>query len=219
MSLVPWRVRNFLAQNFPLAYHLAVAPRRVHSADYWDERLAASWDSPVRNRPGKNRLVESLTSPDDRILDVGCGNGGLLRHLKERGYGKLHGLEHSAYACRRLSAEGLAMTNGSLLDMASQNTATGGEPFEVVIASQVLEHVIRRDRFLREIKAVLGPAGRVLLFVPNNRLNPLSEPEHVAVYTAKTLTRFLRRHFTEVAVSPIDDEGAPVLFAQAQGAR
>lgn len=213
MSIIPWRVRNFLAQNFPLAYHLAVAPGRVNSADYWDSRLAATWDNPVRNRPDKNRMIESLTSPEERILDIGCGNGGILRHLKSRGYDRLCGLEHSAYACQRLIAEGIAMINGSLLDIPADT-----EPFDVVIASQVLEHIIRRGRFMRELKTVLRPGGRVLVFVPDNRLNPLSEPEHVAVYTQKTLSRFLRRHFSGVEVFQIDDQGAPVLFAQAQGA-
>lgn len=213
MSIVPWRVRNFFAQNFPLAYHLAVAPRRINSPDYWDDRLAATWDSPMRNRPDKNRLIELLTTPQERILDVGCGNGAILRHLKNRGYESLCGLEHSAYACRRLTSEGVAMINGSLHDIPVDD-----EPYDVVIASQVLEHIIRRDRFMHEIKAVLRPTGRVMVFVPDNCLNPLSEPEHVAVYTLKTLTRFLLRHFSGVEAFQVNDEGAPVLFAQARSA-
>lgn len=213
MSILPWRVRNFLAQNFPLAYHLATASRRVNSADYWDGRLEATWDGPVRNRPDKNRLVEFLTPSDGRILDIGCGNGSILRYLKSCGYTRLWGLEHSAYACQRLSADGIAMINGSLLDIPA-----GTEPFDVVIASQVLEHVIWRDRFMREAKDVLRPDGKMLVFVPDNCLNPLSEPEHVAVYTRKTLTRFLGRHFAGVQVFQINDQGASVLFAQVTGA-
>lgn len=212
MSIIPWRIRNFLAQNCPLAYHLVNAPRRINSPDYWDRRLAATWDSPVRNRPHKNRLIEFLTTPGERILDVGCGNGDLLRYLRSRGYQKLTGLEHSAYACRRLIAGGIDMINGSLLDIPGDN-----EPYDVVIASQVLEHVIWRDRFMREIKANLRPGGRLMVFVPDNCLNPLSEPEHVAVYTRKSLTRFLHRHFAGVEAFQVDDQGAPVLFAQARG--
>ncbi|MGB8843325.1 MAG: methyltransferase domain-containing protein [Aliidongia sp.] len=195
----------------PLTYHLAFSRREVHSAAYWDQRLAESWDSPSRHWPEKNRLIESLTSPDQRILDIGCGNGGILRHLQNRGYTGLVGLEHSAYACRRLAGEGINMIQGSLHDLPETEA-----PFDVVIASQVLEHIIRRDRFIREIKKVLRPEGCVLVFVPNNCLNPLDEPEHVAVYSKPTLTRFLARHFGEVEVTETMERDAPILFARSR---
>ena len=193
----------------PLAYHLAFTSRKVHSAAYWDQRLEESWDSPSRHWPGKNRLIESLTAKHQRILDIGCGNGGILRHLQSCGYTRLYGLEHSAYACQRLTDEGITMIHGSL-----QNIPRTSERFDVVIASQVLEHIIPRDRFIRELKAVLHPDGRVLVFVPDNCLNPLDEPEHVAVYTRATLGRFLSRHFAEVEVKSIVERDAPILFAQ-----
>jgi cyclopropane fatty-acyl-phospholipid synthase-like methyltransferase len=195
-----------------MAYHLAFTPRRVHSAAYWDRRLEESWDAPSRDWPERNRLIERLTGPDQHILDIGCGNGGLLRYLKSRGYTQLRGLEHSAYACRRLAEAGIAMTLGSLHDISPV-----GEQFDVVIASQVLEHVIRRNRFMRQIKAALRAEGRVLVFVPDNCLNPLEEPEHVAVYTKASLARFLNRHFDKVEVSAIVERDAPNLFAQMRG--
>jgi 2-polyprenyl-3-methyl-5-hydroxy-6-metoxy-1,4-benzoquinol methylase len=208
MPIIPWRVRNFFAQTMPLAYHLIFTGRDVHSAAYWDRRLEESWDSPSRNWPAKNRLIESLTSPDQRILDIGCGNGGILRHLKNCGYTGLVGLEHSAYACGRLAGEGITMIEGSLHDLPET-----GAPFDVVIASEVLEHIIRRDRFIGEIKKVLHPDGCVLVFVPNNCLNPLDEPEHVAVYSKTTLARFLARHFAAVEVTETMERDAPILFA------
>jgi SAM-dependent methyltransferase len=209
--VLSWRIQNFLAQNLPLAYHLVFSSRQVHSPEYWDRRLEESWDDPSRNWPEKNRLIESLTSPADRILDVGCGNGSVLRYLRGRGYAGLCGLEHSAYACRRLAGEGITMVNGSMFDIPPD-----AEKFDVVIVSQVLEHVIRRERFMREIKAVLRSEGRVLVFVPDNCLNPLEEPEHVAVYTRRTLARFLGRHFAEVDVRPMSERDAPILFGRAQ---
>ena len=75
MNILPWRVRAFISNNAPLAYHLIAnlnTPRR--SEGYWNARLVESWD--LRNWPVKDALIESLTSPEHPPLDT-CGNGGI----------------------------------------------------------------------------------------------------------------------------------------------
>jgi ubiquinone/menaquinone biosynthesis C-methylase UbiE len=90
--------------------------------------------------------------------------------------------------------------------------------FDIVIASQVLEHIIRRRRFVREIERVLRPGGRALIFVPDDCLGPIAEPEHVFKYNRFSLEQFLRRHFEIVSVQSIRDPNheMPVLFAIGQ---
>ncbi len=102
--MIPWRVKNFLSGHFPLLYHLAVNPgNEGQQPRALVARLAERWDAPGREWPTKNELIASLTSPSEMILDIGCGNCGILRDLKGRGYQHLHGLEISDYAIRRLS--------------------------------------------------------------------------------------------------------------------
>ena len=203
-----------MSEHFPLLYHLAAnAGRSSNSQEHWDRRLEETWDDPGRNWPAKNTLIESLASPTDAILDVGCGTGGILRHLRARGYRNLHGLEISGYAVERLQAEGITMHVGQLPAIAA-----GDASFDVVIASQVLEHIIRRNRFAREIRRVLKPGGHILIFVPDDCLGPIAEPEHVIKYNRDTLNAFLARHFAAVAVESIRDPNheMPVLFARAR---
>src|ERR1700704_1849069 len=143
MILIPWRVKNFLSERFPLLYHLVVnAGVSGNSPKHWDLRLAQSWNAPERHWPTKNELIASLTKPSDVILDIGCGNGGMLRYLQGLGYRHLQGLEISGYAIQRLRGEGIEMHYGLLPWLALPEAS-----FDVVIASQVLEHVIRRRRF------------------------------------------------------------------------
>lgn len=209
--MFPWRVKNFVSEHFPLLYHLAAnAGQSSNSKEHWDRRLAETWDDPGRNWPAKNALIESLSGPTDAILDVGCGTGGILRHLRARGYRNLHGLEISGYAVERLRAEGIAMHVGQLPAIAAGDAA-----FDVVIASQVLEHIIRRQRFAREIRRVLKPGGRAVIFVPDDCLGPIAEPEHVIKFNRDSLGGFLARHFEVLDVKSIRDPNheMPVLFA------
>ncbi len=41
------------------------------------------------------------------------------------------------------------------------------EPYEIILAADVLEHVRHPEELLRELRAVLAPGGRVLVSVPN----------------------------------------------------
>ena len=120
-------------------------------------------------------------------------------------------MEISEYAVKRLTAEGITMWQGRLPDVPVPDAR-----FDVIIASQVLEHVIRRDRFAREINRVLRPDGRAFIFVPNDCLGPIDEPEHVICYNRNSLSRFLARHFQVVSVETMQDANFPIsiLFAQ-----
>lgn len=209
--VIPWRVKNFFSEHFPLLYHLA-ANRGLegNSPERWDARLAETWDAPQRHWPAKNELIVSFTEPSDVILDIGCGNGSILRDLRRRGYRNLHGLEISAYAIERLRTEGIEMHYGRLPSIPLPD-----EHFDVVIASQILEHVIRRRLLLREVARVLRPGGQAFIFVPDDCLGPISEPEHVIKYTAESLARAVSGQFAPIAIRSMHDtnHSIPILFA------
>jgi len=213
MPLIPWRVKNFLSEHFPLMYHVvANLGLRGNSEEHWDARLAETWDAQERHWPTKNALIASLARPAESILDVGCGNGAILRHLRKLDYSGLHGLEISRYAIERLRAEGIKMHYGALPAISLPDGS-----FDVVIASQVLEHIVRRNRFLGEVARVLRPGGRAFIFVPDNCLGPIAELEHVVKFDRRSLHELLGRHFSKVSVESMTDANhtTPILFAQA----
>jgi ubiquinone/menaquinone biosynthesis C-methylase UbiE len=212
MQLIPWRVKNFFSRHFPLAYHLVVnAGLKGNSAEHWDRMLEEGWDDPRRAWPTKAALIRQLTGPDMKILDLACGTGSILRDLKAHGYRHLYALEISSYAVRRLNEEGIVARAGRLPAIAFPD-----DSFDVVIASQVLEHIIRRNAFAREIRRVLKPGGQAFIFVPDNCLGPIDEPEHVTVYTRDRLAGFLQKHFRVESVQSMRDahHASPILFAR-----
>jgi SAM-dependent methyltransferase len=206
--ILPWRLKNFLSEHFPLAYHLTVnIGLKGNDQKHWDQRLAETWDG--RDWPTKCELIARLARPGEAIVDIACGTGSILRYLRGHGYGNLHGLEISPYAVERLRGEGITMYQGKLPDLPMPDGH-----FDVVIASQILEHIIRRRRFMRETLRILKPGGRALIFVPNDCLGPIDEPEHVIKYNQKSFTRFLSQFFEVLSIEVMKDRNYPmtVLF-------
>ena len=200
-----------LSEDFPLAYHLVVnRGAGGNSQSYWDMRLAETWDAADRNWPAKLAEIEQVLEPKMSVVDIGCGTGSILRGLRQRGFLDLHGLELSEYAVRRLADQGIRMSKGTLLDMPFPAAA-----FDVAIASEVLEHVIRRRRFLRELTRIVKPSGLILIFVPDDCLGPISEPEHVIKYDAASLQKFLAKFVTVKAIKSVTEphNGARILLA------
>lgn len=211
--VVPWRIKRFMAYNFPLAYACTVnggIPRQGLEDGLWLEKL---WDEPKWNWPKKNNIILDLTKEEDRILDLGTGTGSILRFLRTQGYLNLAAMDAAAYPIERLKELRMDARQG-ILPTIPFETGT----FDFVIASQVLEHIIARDRFLREIDRVLCPGGRAAIFVPDWCLTPADEPSHVAVYNIASLSALLRKHFVVQRVESLRDENheVNVLFALVQ---
>ena len=164
--------------------------------EYWDKLLVESWDDLGRTWPNRCKEIQQITKTDDKILDVGCGTGSILRTLKSNGYLQLYGLEHSAVAVERLSAVGIHMKNGQLPNIAYDDNC-----FDVVIASEVLEHVLFHRKFIKEIMRVLRPGGVALIYVPNCCMGPIDEPSHVRMYSGKSLDKLLKKYCNVISIT------------------
>jgi SAM-dependent methyltransferase len=95
-----------------------------------------------------------------RILDVGCGTGANLVRLSE--FGDAEGVDISPDALSFCRERGL---NKVKLGAAEELPYEDGE-FDLVTALDVVEHLDDDVAGLREMRRVLRPGGRVLLFVP-----------------------------------------------------
>lgn len=211
---IPWRVKYYMSEHFPLIYHVVSnIGFKANSEQHWDQRLAETWEDSSRDWPDKNELVKKLTHENNDVLDIACGNGSLLRYLQEQGYKNLHGLEISSYAVKRLSQAGVSMRQERLPYLPYSDGS-----FDVVIASQILEHIIRRRIFVKEMSRILRSNGRAFIFVPNDCLGPIDEKEHVIKYTKQSLEKFLSKYFKQVRVESIRDRnhGMAILFANVQ---
>lgn len=97
-----------------------------------------------------------------RILDIGCASGVLLHQLKGLGYTDLCGLDISEEAVSLAKERGLR--NIFLMD--GNLTSFENESFDIVIASDVLEHIKNDVSALKEWHRILKVDGTLIIFVP-----------------------------------------------------
>ena len=144
--------------------------------------------------------IEPLTFiADDRVgsmLDVGCGLGWSLDFAKwTRGW-RVNGVDAS-----ELSEVGRSTLG---LPIASELASVAGAPFDLVYASDVLEHVERPREFVNSLRPLMRPGGLMLLRTPNAAavsrdapralLRPLLNPgNHAVLYHRTSAERLLRQ--------------------------
>lgn len=107
-------------------------------------------------------LKRAGVSAAARSLDVGTGTGANLRLLQELGYRDVTGLDASDEAIRHCAEKGLPPVRRG--DIGALPFADAG--FDLVMATDVIEHVDDDGQALRELRRVLSPDGAVLLTVP-----------------------------------------------------
>lgn len=121
------------------------------------------WYFRALNRRFARWLAEGLGAGPARVLDAGCGTGGLIKDLRAHNPDwTLTGLDFSARACElarlRTDAE---IVEGSILDL-----PFGDGTFDAVVSADVVCQVEDGGRALREFARVVRPGGVVLVNVP-----------------------------------------------------
>jgi len=105
-------------------------------------------------------ICRQVTDRRPRILDVGCGTGANLLMLSE--YGDAAGVDISEDALAFCRERGLDKVRLGAGEQLPYDDGT----FDLVTAFDVVEHMDDDLAGLREMRRVLRPGGRVLLFVP-----------------------------------------------------
>jgi len=108
-------------------------------------------------------LIEQLKLPHNAaILEVGCSAGPLLLQLQQAGYTNLAGIDISEKAItlgQKRGLQSISIMDGAKLDFSDA-------AFDLVIASDVLEHIADEAKAMQEWARVLKPGGSMIVFVP-----------------------------------------------------
>ena len=166
----------------------------------------------AEEKRGYEEVVESLLewNEDARFLDLGFGDWRLGSKLvKKVGAREVFGIDIDI---RFPDVGGRKSIQGDL----NNPFPVEDEGFDVIIASQIIEHLWNTDGFLREIHRVLKPAGYAIISTPNlaswhnivyllfgrqpepasvsDEMDRFEGPAHRRLFTAPGLTKVLKYH-------------------------
>ena len=111
-----------------------------------------------------------VISKSSKILEIGCGEGGNLKHFVDLGC-KVVGLdisEHKISLAEKLCPKFCDNTDNLTLicdDVYNQSKETLGE-FDIVMMRDVIEHIPDQKRFLKFLRQFLAPTGIVYFGFP-----------------------------------------------------
>jgi SAM-dependent methyltransferase len=203
---VPWSARLVMCAGCGLvAQDPPVAPAEIaglYPADYTAHTVASRSGSLYgRVKAWLNRrsaqAVARYVPPGGRLLEVGCGNGAFLATVAEvRPDLRLSGVDIVDLGVRDIPGFEFHLGQLEQLDL-------GPRRFDVIYASNLIEHVPDPRLFLERCAALLAPGGRVVGVTPDHRsLDRLlfgrywagyHYPRHTFVFDHRNLRRLLGR--------------------------
>ncbi len=166
------------------------------------------------------RMVLSGGSISDRVWDIYCEDGGVLRQLRTHGMHALVGIEPTSGSSLLCREAGFAVETGIFsLKMAQALTRKHGWPDRVLLRN-ALEHAERIDDYLQGLAFLLEKGGRALLQIPDFERTmragafPDLSATHSNYFTFRTLRRILARYGLSAELSGRDEYGCGNLLAE-----
>lgn len=165
-STTPSPSEEILSHHYAANYYQN--PKGTYAISYSEqESLHRKLRYEVRLYAALSSLRKSTIAENIKAIDIGCGEGYFLDLLMQKGFECL-GLDYSPDA--------ISKHNPQLLDkflpgdpyVALESCISREETFDVVIAGNVLEHVVDVSRFLTTIRSIMHPGSVAIISVPND---------------------------------------------------
>ena len=186
-------------------------PDYDNNKQFYDINRQASWVRPnidiesmrrhlMTDIIRRTKYIEKHFQKNKKILDLGSGYGFFTEEMIKRGW-NIYGLEISN--SRRAIAEDIVKQKFLNFDVCEieQIPQEYNHFFDVVVAFQVFEHILKPIEFLQGIKELLVPGGIVVIEVPNGNDHMLNicneyidfyfQKAHVSYFSANDLKKLL----------------------------
>ena len=159
---------------------------------------------------------------ENRLLDIGCGAGGLLLAARKNGW-NAQGLDVAEQATEHVRKLGFEVFHGEL-----QQAKFPSQHFDVITAAEILEHLSEPRLLVQEVARVLRPGGLFWTTTPHARglsarvlglkWRCVWPPEHLQIFSVAGMKALLRDvGFRQIRFQTTG--GNPIEILHAMGAK
>lgn len=109
-------------------------------------------------------LIARYAQKNARIVDIGCQEGKMLKELAARGYTDLHGIDIQEWSHESLTKSGI---DYRVCDIEHEPLPFRKGSIDLIIMTDVLEHLFSPQTVLYDLKPYLSPTGKIIFSTPN----------------------------------------------------
>lgn len=189
-----------LSEYYAQAYFQNAASSSFRTA-YSEEELEVI-ELRIAQKAGQARTLLRDEQPG-RLLDVGCGEGFVLRFFEQLGW-QVQGIDYSHAGVQQVNpAYADHVEQGDVFELLKARIASGKQ-YDLVWLGNVLEHVLDPVSLLQSLRRLVAPDGLLVVTVPNDGTAYHEElyatgaildrfwvamPDHLSYFTADSLRR------------------------------
>jgi SAM-dependent methyltransferase len=156
-------LQKFYSEDGRLSYN----PVRSIPGFKWHNKIFSFDNRFLTVKNYLDKLIKKINKPRVKLLDIGIGDAVYESILEKTSLRKLeiYGVDISR---KQLKRSEKYLTEGKVVDVDRTKLPYKDKYFDLVLLSEVLEHVFFPDRVLEEVVRVLKPGGYFILTFPNS---------------------------------------------------
>lgn len=179
--------------------------RRAYERIYGDDSLLSEYLGPERVSFYEEVAEISAREGPRAVIDVGCGAGNLLRRIVEKTtLNRVVGIDYASAGIRRAKQ----LVPSGEFRAESLYEVELDEKFDLVLCTEVLEHVRDPDRAMEVLVRLCARPGAIVITVPDGAQDAWEG--HRNFWTALEFEAFLRQ-YGEVEVSRMSSDEISLL--------
>jgi 2-polyprenyl-3-methyl-5-hydroxy-6-metoxy-1,4-benzoquinol methylase len=164
--------------------------------DYFEEEVFTTKQERARNREA---ILKKIPAHTKTILDAGCGSAWVAKHFTNTNTNVISmdiAFKNPIEALKNIPNENHTALVADVFNLPIQNNS-----IDIIVASEILEHLHDPKTFIAELLKVIKPGGKIILITPYNEKRvfhmcvhcnrPTPANAHINVFNEKNIINYL----------------------------